>query len=212
MPLRQASNSRKLQHKAKTRPQKASIPQNIHVFNLTKLNFHEIPGIHILSLITLIPNPTSAKIERQSLQIPPGPTVPKTRNTTNEHMTAVKLILTGVKLSLTSVKQQLVQSATTNRDPSKKQRKNCQNRKKLHNTWQQYSTHTHIHTHRLHIGHTIYPIWFHSRNKDLIMPSTTKEIIEVTQINMQKARLAKIELLNKLIKFKKPFLIVSQEP
>ena len=44
-------------------------------------------------------------------------------------------------------------------------------------------------------------------NKDLIMPSTTKEIIEVTQLNMQKARHAQIEMLNKLNKGKNPFLI-----
>ena len=48
------------------------------------------------------------------------------------------------------------------------------------------------------MGHTIYPIWFYAQNKDLTMPSTTKEIIEVTQLNMQKARLAQIEILNKL--------------
>ena len=41
------------------------------------------------------------------------------------------------------------------------------------------------------------------------MDSTTKEIIEVTQINMQKAQ---IELLNKLNKCKNPFIIVTQEP
>ena len=44
--------------------------------------------------------------------------------------------------------------------------------------------------------------------KDLIMPSTTKEIIEVTQLNMQKARHAQIEMLNKLNKCKNPFLIL----
>ena len=54
------------------------------------------------------------------------------------------------------------------------------------------------------MGHTIYPIWFYAQNKDLIMPSTTKEIIEVTQINMQKARHAQIEMLNKLNKSKNP--------
>ena len=43
------------------------------------------------------------------------------------------------------------------------------------------------------------------------MNSTTKEIIELTQINMQKARLAQIELLNKLNKCKNPFIIVTQE-
>ena len=44
------------------------------------------------------------------------------------------------------------------------------------------------------------------------MPSTTKEIIEVTQLNMQKARHAQIEMLNKLNKGKNPFLILTQEP
>ena len=44
------------------------------------------------------------------------------------------------------------------------------------------------------------------------MPSTTKEIIEVTQLNMQKARHAQIEILNKLNKTKNPFLILAQEP
>ena len=44
------------------------------------------------------------------------------------------------------------------------------------------------------------------------MPSTTKEIIEVTQLNMQKARLAQIEILNKLNKCSNPFLILTQEP
>ena len=44
------------------------------------------------------------------------------------------------------------------------------------------------------------------------MPSTTKEIIEVTQLNMQKARHAQIELLNKLNKGKNPFIILTQEP
>ena len=48
--------------------------------------------------------------------------------------------------------------------------------------------------------------------KDLIMPSTTKEIIEVTQLNMQKARHAQIEMLNKLNKCNNPFLILTQEP
>ena len=44
------------------------------------------------------------------------------------------------------------------------------------------------------------------------MPSTTKEIIEVTQLNMQKARLAQIELLNKINKCKNPFIVLAQEP
>ena len=44
------------------------------------------------------------------------------------------------------------------------------------------------------------------------MPGTTKEIIEVTQLNMQKARHAQIEILNKLNKAKNPFLIIAQEP
>ena len=44
------------------------------------------------------------------------------------------------------------------------------------------------------------------------MPSTTKEIIEITQLNMQKARHAQIEMLNKLNKAKNPFLILTQEP
>ena len=44
------------------------------------------------------------------------------------------------------------------------------------------------------------------------MPSTTKEIIEVTQLNMQKARHAQIEELNKLNKCRNPFLIITQEP
>ena len=44
------------------------------------------------------------------------------------------------------------------------------------------------------------------------MPSTTKEIIEVTQLNMQKARQAQIEMLNKLNKTKNPFLILNKEP
>ena len=44
------------------------------------------------------------------------------------------------------------------------------------------------------------------------MPSTTKEIIEVTQLNMQKARQAQIEMLNKLNKAKNPFLLLTQEP
>ena len=48
--------------------------------------------------------------------------------------------------------------------------------------------------------------------KDLIMPSTTKEIIEVTQLNMQKARYAQIEMLNKLNKCNNPFLLLTQEP
>ena len=48
--------------------------------------------------------------------------------------------------------------------------------------------------------------------KDLIMPSTTKEIIEVTQLNMQKARHAQIEMLNKLNKCNNPFLLLTQEP
>ena len=62
------------------------------------------------------------------------------------------------------------------------------------------------------MGHTIYPIWFYAQKKNLIMPSTTKEIIEVTQLNMQKARHAQIEILNKLNKVKNPFLILAQEP
>ena len=62
------------------------------------------------------------------------------------------------------------------------------------------------------MGHTIYPIWFYAQKKDLIMPSTTKEIIEVTQLNMQKARMAQIEMMNKLNKCKNPFLILAQEP
>ena len=41
------------------------------------------------------------------------------------------------------------------------------------------------------------------------MPSTTKEVIQVTQINIQKARLAQIELLNKLNKCNGPNLIFS---
>ena len=44
------------------------------------------------------------------------------------------------------------------------------------------------------------------------MCSTTKEIIEVTQVNMQKARLAQIELLNKLNKTKNKYIIMTQEP
>ena len=44
------------------------------------------------------------------------------------------------------------------------------------------------------------------------MPSTTKEKIEVTQLNMQKARHAQIELLNKLNKSKNSFMILTQEP
>ena len=44
------------------------------------------------------------------------------------------------------------------------------------------------------------------------MPSTTREIIEVTQLNMQKARLAQIEILNKINKCKTPFIILAQEP
>ena len=62
------------------------------------------------------------------------------------------------------------------------------------------------------MGHTIYPIWFYAQNKDLIMPSTTKEIIEVTQLNMQKARLAQIEVLNKINKCNNQFLMLTQEP
>ena len=42
--------------------------------------------------------------------------------------------------------------------------------------------------------------------------STTKERIEVTQINTNKARLAQIELLNKLNKCRNPFIIITQEP
>ena len=42
--------------------------------------------------------------------------------------------------------------------------------------------------------------------------STTKERIEVTQINTNKARLARIELLNKLNKCRNPFIIITQEP
>ena len=38
------------------------------------------------------------------------------------------------------------------------------------------------------------------------------EIIEVTQLNMQKARHAQIEMLNKLNKCSNPFLILTQEP
>ena len=44
------------------------------------------------------------------------------------------------------------------------------------------------------------------------MSSTTKEIIEATQLNMQKARHAQIKMLNKLNKCKNPFLIITQEP
>ena len=44
------------------------------------------------------------------------------------------------------------------------------------------------------------------------MSSTTKNIIKVTQLNMQKARHAQIEMLNKLNKCKNPFLIITQEP
>ena len=62
------------------------------------------------------------------------------------------------------------------------------------------------------MGHTIYPIWFYTHLKDLTMPSTTKEIIEVTQLNMQKARHAQIEMLNKLNKCNNPFLLLTQEP
>ena len=62
------------------------------------------------------------------------------------------------------------------------------------------------------MGHTIYAIWFYVPNKDLNMSSTTKEIIEVTQLNMQKARHTEIEMLNKLNKCKNPFLIIAQEP
>ena len=62
------------------------------------------------------------------------------------------------------------------------------------------------------MGHTIYPIWFYAQNKDLNMSSTTKEIIEVTPLNMQKARHAQIKMLNKLNQCKNPFIIVTQEP
>ena len=44
------------------------------------------------------------------------------------------------------------------------------------------------------------------------MPSTIKEVIEITQLNMLKSRLAQIELLNKLNKSRNKFLILAQEP
>ena len=47
---------------------------------------------------------------------------------------------------------------------------------------------------------------------DLNSTTTGKGRIEVTQIKTNKARLAQIELLNKLNKCRNPFIIIKQEP
>ena len=51
-----------------------------------------------------------------------------------------------------------------------------------------------------------------TKNIEITSSTTKREVIEVTQINTQKARLAQIELLNKLNKCKNPFIIITQEP
>ena len=51
-----------------------------------------------------------------------------------------------------------------------------------------------------------------TKNIEVTSSTTKREVIEVTQINTQKARLAQIELLNKLNKCKNPFIIITQEP
>lgn len=49
-------------------------------------------------------------------------------------------------------------------------------------------------------------------NQNQMTKHTITEVIKVTQINMQKARMAQIEMLNKLNASKTPFLIITQEP
>ena len=49
-------------------------------------------------------------------------------------------------------------------------------------------------------------------NIEVTSSTTKREVIEVTKINTQKARLAQIELLSKLNKCKSPFIIITQEP
>ena len=67
--------------------------------------------------------------------------------------------------------------------------------------------------HRTHsIWATQFAPYGFRHKKDLIRPSSNKKVIEVTQLNMQKARHAQIEMLNKLNKCNNPFLILTQEP
>ena len=111
-----------------------------------------------------------------------------------ENLAAVKKFLTAVKPDLTAVKDQLISDRNTC---------NCCNNAVISNPIVQVNTSYGPYN----LPHMVlYP------QKDLIIDSTTKEIIGVTQINMQKVRLVLIELLNKLNKCKNPFVILTQEP